>query len=245
MSTVKYLRNCRCLHLFASCLLSIFILIQPAVSCANNLIEVPPEERPKIVEQFRAAHKRTHSVSASVMQEKQLAALKKKVLIGGTIVMSRPNMLKWDVLKPVRSLTVIDGETMTVFHPDANEAQVYVLSDHVIARSTLGFFSTVMGGDLSQMEAKFEVSILKGGNEIVFKLVPISKLVSKYIAEVIIHYDSTTYLPLGFEMNTHKGDKTITKLTNFKVNPEIGPDTFHIKLPKNVWVTNRTETANN
>ncbi len=68
-------------------------------------------------------HKDMHSIFASVSQEKQLAALKKKVVVEGTVTMAKPNMLKWDVVKPERSVTVIDGETMTVYHPDIKEAQ--------------------------------------------------------------------------------------------------------------------------
>jgi outer membrane lipoprotein carrier protein len=226
-------------------LLSGLITSQPGMSCANVLTEISPEERPKIIEQFKAAHKETKAISATVSQEKQLVALKKKVLVDGTILMSRPNMLKWDVSSPKRLITAIDGETMIVYHPDLNEAQVYVMSEHVIARNTVGFFSTAMSANLSEMEEKFSVTILRGGGEIVFKLVPLSKIVSRYISEVIIRYDEVSFLPLGFEMNSPKGDKTITKLSNFRVNPEIGPDAFRIKLPKDVFVTNRIEKTQN
>ena len=219
----------------------------PSGPCNANssLQELSAVERQKILEKFNMLHKNMHSIFASVSQEKQLAALKKKVVVEGTVTMASPNMLKWDVVKPEKSVTVIDGETMTVYHPDIKEAQIYVLSENLIARNAMNFFSTAMSGNLAEMEERFSVSIFKNEDEVVFRLVPTSKIVGRYLAAVVIHYDEKTALPKGFEMSTPKGDKTITRLTNIKVNPDLGPAVFQLKMPLDVWVTNKVEPRSN
>lgn len=216
-------------------------------TCAsvNGQHEVSADERQKIIGRFKTLRKDMHSVYASVSQEKQLAALKKKVVVEGTVLMARPNMLKWDVVKPEKSVTVIDGETMTVYHPDTKEAQIYTLSENIIARNTMSFFATAMSGDLNEIEGKFMVTMFRKGGDIVFNLVPLSKMVGRYLSAVVIYYDESTGLPRGFDMLTPKGDKTITRLTNIKVNPELKPETFQIKLPGDVWITNRVEPRSN
>jgi len=226
-------------------LLTAFLCSNSASASVNAPQEVSAEERQKIVEKFRMLHEDMRSVFATVTQEKQLAALKKKVVVEGTVMMARPNMLKWDVVKPERSVTAIDGETMTVYYPDIKEAQVYALSDNLIARNTMSFFSTAMSGDLKEMEGKFTVTIFRQDGEIDFRLVPLSKIVGRYLSAVVIHYDEATGLPKGFEVATPKGDRTITRLTNIKVNPEIRPEAFQIKLPGDVWITNKVEPRNN
>ena len=109
----------------------------------------------------------------------------------------------------------------------------------------MSFFSTAVSGDLAEMEERFSVSIYKNEDEVVFRLVPTSKIVGRYLAAVIIHYDEKTALPKGFEMLTPKGDKTITRLTNIKVNPDLGPAAFQLKMPLDVWVTNKVEPRSN
>jgi outer membrane lipoprotein-sorting protein len=225
-------------------LLGTFLSSRPC-NANSSLQEVSAVERQKILEKFKMLHKDMHSIFASVSQEKQLTALKKKVVVEGTVTMAKPNMLKWDVIKPERSLTVIDGETMTVYHPDIKEAQVYTLSENLIARNAMSFFSIAMSGDLAEMEERFSVSIFKNDGEVVFRLVPTSKIVGRYLAAVVIHYDEETALPKGFEMSTPKGDKTITRLTNIKVNPDLGPAVFQLKMPLDVWVTNKVEPRSN
>ncbi|HMK56892.1 MAG TPA: outer membrane lipoprotein carrier protein LolA [Dissulfurispiraceae bacterium] len=236
----------------ASCLLSglltalilIMVLVPP---CAANstLKEVSAAEKRNILERFKVLHKDVHSIMALVTQEKQLTALKKKIVMEGTVTMSRPNLLKWDVVKPEKSLTVIDGETMTVYHPDVKEAQVYTLSENLIARNAISFFSTAMGGDISEMEERFAVNIFRNDSEVVFRLAPTSKIVGKYLAAVLIYYDEKTALPKGFEMLTPKGDKTTTRLSNIKVNPELDRETFNFRVPGDVWITNKVEPRNN
>ena len=43
-------------------------------------------------------------------------------------------------------------------------------------------------------------------------------------------------------MFTPKGDKIMTRLSEVKINPEISADTFTIKLPADVLITNRIDT---
>ncbi|MBI4683897.1 MAG: outer membrane lipoprotein carrier protein LolA [Nitrospirae bacterium] len=222
-----------------------FIIVLPAKASSNNLKELSGEEKQKALEKLKSFQKDIHSLVASVSQEKQLVILKKKVNVDAKVTMAKPNMLRWDVTKPDRSITVIDGETMTVYHSDIKEAQVYNLSENLIARNTMSFFATAIGGNLDEMEKKFTVSIFSKDGEIIFKLVPLSGMTKRYLSDIIIYYDEETGFPRGFEVTTPKGERTITKLTNIKINPELKSDTFRIALPDDVWITNRPEQINN
>lgn len=216
----------------------------PASASNNDLQEIPVAERQEILEKMKSLQKTVHAISASVVQEKQLSALKKKVTIEGTVTMAKPNMLRWDIAKPEKSLTVIDGETMTVYHPDVKEAQVYTLAENLIACNTMNFFAAAMGS-LEEMEKKFSVNVFHNGSEIILKLSPLSSIVRKYLSTIVIHYNELTGLPQEFETMTPKGDRIVTKLKNIKTNPELKLDTFKIKLPENVWITNKFEENTN
>lgn len=222
--------------------LFIGLVLPSTVGAVNNTAEeVSPPERQKIFEKFMGLTKGYHSITAAVHQEKQLSLLGEKIYIDGIVTMKKPNMLRWDIVKPAKSITVIDGKEMTVYHPEAKEAQVYTLSGNLIARNTLRFFTTALSGSLSEMEKSFSVNISRKEGEIVIKLIPLSKIAGRYLSSIIVYYKEETGLPLGFEMTTPKGDKTVTRLSNITVNPEIDTGTFSIELPKDVWITNSLE----
>lgn len=207
--------------------------------------ELSPPERQKVLERLQSLQKNVHSLTAAVRQEKQLAALKKKVTVEGTVALAKPNLLRWEIERPERSLTVIDGQRLTVYHPDSKEAQVYALADHVIARNTMGFFTAAFGGSLEDMEKKFNVAVFREEGGIVFSLKPRSGMARKYLSEVVIRYNEETGLPREFEMLTPKGDRTVTILSDIKTNPALGPDAFVFKLPRGAWVTNDFSMSGN
>jgi outer membrane lipoprotein-sorting protein len=217
-----------------------------SVHASNNALEeISADEKQKIFEKINAIQKDIHSICASISQEKHLTILKKKMHIEGTVMVAKPNMLRWEILKPEKSITVIDGETMTVYHPEIKEAQVHTLSENLIASNAMGFFIAFMSGSLHEMEKKFTVNILRKDGELIFDLIPLSRMVSRYVSSITIYYDAGTGLPQKFDVLTPKGDKIITKLTNIKTNLELKPETFKIKLPDDVWITNKFEQINN
>ncbi|MDN3513035.1 MAG: outer membrane lipoprotein carrier protein LolA [Candidatus Brocadia sp.] len=222
-------------------LICLFFLI-PLNASSDTAGEVSFSDRQKILEKLKKLAKDTHTITAIVTQEKQLSLLKKKIYIDGSVVIIKnPNIFRWDIVKPDKSIIVIEDETMTIYHPDVKEAQIYNLSENPVASNTVNFFRTTLWGTYHELERKFSVTILRKNNEIAFQLVPLSKTVGRYLSSILIYYDEGTGFPRGFEMTTPKGGKTVTRLSNIKINPEIKTDTFKLKLPADVWITNNPE----
>ncbi len=230
-------------YLFLSVFLTALFIV-PSIYASNVVRDISPAEKQSILEKLRKLQKDIHSIKAVVNQEKQLSLLKKNIYVEGTVTLKKPYMLRWDTFKPNRSTIVVDGEIMVVYYPEVKEAQVFSLSENMVARNTINFFSTVMWGSISEMERKFNVNMFRKGDEIIFELIPLSKTISRYLLSFIIFYDYKTGLPNGFTVTTPKGDRTITKVTNMKINPEVAPETFQLKLPKDVWITNKPEENN-
>ena len=231
-----------------SCLFYVALLIGFFLSAsieASSYIEqeVSSADKQRIFERLTELSKDTDSITATINQEKQLSLLKEKICINGTVIMKKPNMFRWDIVKPDKSIIAVDGETMTVYHPEIKEAQVYNLIGNLIARNTMRFLTITMWGSLNEIEKNFTFNILRKEDEIIFKLVPVSKIISRYLSSIIIHYEESTGFPRGFEITTPKGDKTVTRLSNIKINPEIKTGTFKIKLPEYVRITNNFEQS--
>jgi len=231
-----------------SCLFYVALLIGFFLSAyieASSYIEqeVSSADKQRIFERLTELSKDTDSITATINQEKQLSLLKEKICVDGTLIMKKPNMFRWDIVKPDKSIIAVDGETMTVYHPEIKEAQVYNLIGNLIARNTMRFLMITMWGSLNEIEKNFTLNILRKEDEIIFKLVPVSKMISRYVSSIIIHYEESTGFPRGFEITTPKGDKTVTRLSNIKINPEIKTGTFKIKLPEYVRITNNFEQS--
>lgn len=235
----------KCNHVFHVVLFISLFFLTPLYAASDTLEEISSADRQKIVDKLKKLADDTQTIAATVNQEKQLFLLKEKVYVNGSVLMKKPNMFRWDLVKPDKSIMVIDGERMTIYHPDTKEAQVFGLSGNLIASNTVKFFTTTLWGSLPEIEKKFLVTMFRKDSEIVFKLVPRSKIVGRYLSSLLIYYDKETGVPQGFEMITPKGEKTITRLSNIKINPEIKADLFKLKLPEDVCITNNQEQQQN
>lgn len=224
-------------------LLALVCVCAPACAAAEApRQELTPEEKHYALKKIRDTQKDIRAIAASVTQEKRLATLKKLIVTEGTIVVARPSMLRWDIQKPERTITVLDGKTMTVYRPGAREAQMYHLSEHAIARNSAAFFATAMSGDFDELERKFNVRLFRSGGDIVFSLEPVGIAV-RYIASITIAYSESTGLPRVIELITPKGDRIKTTLSRVRINPTLKDDAFSLPLPQDVRVTNRSDDA--
>lgn len=237
MAEIKNIR-----HLLIICFI---VFVNPVVFSTLVAAQdvVSSEEKQIIFEKLHGLTQNIITLTATVNQEKQLRLLKKPVYINGIITLKKPNMFRWDVFKPDKSVIASDGESMTVYHPDIKEAQVYDLVGNPTARHTMNFFVTIMGGAFDEIKKQFLVEILRNKDEIVLKLSPLSKMVGRYLSYIVINYDETTGLPYEFEMNTPKGDKTVTSFSHIKINPEISTEFFKIRLSDDVKITNLPERS--
>lgn len=232
-------------HLFFVVLFIVLVFPVFLHAASNAIEEISSADRQKILNKLKELAKDTQTIAATVTQEKELFLLKEKVCVNGSVLMKKPDMFRWDMVKPDKAIMVIDSEMMTIYHPDVKEAQVFNLSENLIASNSLKFFTTTLWGSLTEIEKKFSVTLFRKDNELVFKLVPISKIVGRYLSTIFIYYDEKTGVPQGFEMITPKGEKTVTRLSNIKINPDIKTDLFKLKLPEDVCITNNPEQNQN
>lgn len=197
----------------------------------------------ELLRHIRERHEKTRAIKATVIQDKTLVQLKEPVHVEGTVILEKQGMLRWEARVPEKSVTIIDRDTIRIYYPDDGEAEIHKLSDHFIARSTMTFFGSVMWGTMEDMEKRFIVSVRQSGGELLFELEPRSKIVSRYLSSIVIYYSSQTGMPRGFEVTTPRGDRTVTRIEELTVNPEIAADTFTLKLPSDVRVRDYTVTV--
>lgn len=225
-------------------ILSFLLVLLFALSTADGKsTEKPIHDGMEILQHIREKHNNTHSIRATVYQDKNLAALKDPVHVEGTVILEKPGLLRWEAYVPEKSVTIIDRKTIQVYYPDEREAEIHKLSDHFIARNTMTFFGSVMWGEMENMEKRFAVSIHQVEGELSIQLEPRSKIVSRYLSSIIIRYNNQTGMPRGFEVTTPKGDRTVTRIEDLTVNPEIAPDAFTLKFPPEVRVRDYSVTV--
>jgi outer membrane lipoprotein carrier protein len=202
---------------------------------AENAIQ--GEERAQILDRLRERQREVTTVRATVVQRKRHPLLRSEASSEGTFLFKRPNLVRWEVDKPERTIILIDGHTLLIYRPDGNEAERRDLRGDVASRAAAEFLTSGMSLDLPALEKRFQVDLYRENGRLALRLTPRSRLVAQAVASVTIYQDEMEAIPRQIVVVGQKGERTETTLTHVIINPHVPEDAFSVRLGPGVHVT--------
>ena len=228
-------------------LLALFLSPRP-----NLAEETVPEgkmisgaERDRWFAEIREIQKGITGWSAAVVQRKRDPLLKNEAVSRGTLSFRKPASLRWEVESPERRIVVMDGRTVTTYYPKRKEAERRDMQDDFSSRAWLGFLESGISASLPELERRFHVELIRSENQVVLRLIPRSKMLSRVIASIRIDQDPVEGGPRRIVVEGGRGDRTETTFSGVTLNPEFPPDTFALRLGPEVRVTETTGPERN
>lgn len=194
-------------------------------------------ERDRWFEEVRERRKGITGLSAAVVQRKRDPLLKNEAVSRGTLSFRKPASLRWEVESPEKRIVVMDGRTVTTYYPKRKEAERRDMRDDFASGAALGFFESGISASLPELERRFQVDLFRSENEVVLRLIPRSKMLSRVIASIRISQDPVEGMPRRMVVEGTRGDRTETTFSGVTLNPEFPPGTFSLRLGPEVRVT--------
>ncbi len=165
--------------------------------------------------------------SAEFSQESTVKAMGITDTAAGRVLVRRPNMMRWEYLRPEPQLIVSDGQVLWVHRPADNQ---------VLTGKTPALFGDGKGAgflsDMRVLRRKFKATLLedRGDRFQRLKLLPIEKTLD--IAEVELSVDKESMLVLRIVTVNAYGDVTRIELTNTRFFSEApDPAQFRFDVP--------------
>lgn len=194
-------------------------------------------ERDRWFEEVRERQKGVSGLSAAVVQRKRDPLLKKEAVTRGKLSFRKPASLRWEVESPERLIVVMDGRTVTTYHPAKKEAERRDMLDDFASRAVMGFIESGISASLPELERRFRVDLFRSDGQMLLRLIPRSKMLSRLIASIRIYQDPVEGRPRRIVVEGARGDRTETTFSREILNPEFPPDTFALRLGPEVQVT--------
>ena len=217
------------------------LLLAPRPNLAEEAVPdgrtISGAERDRWFEEVRERQKGITGLSASVVQRKRDPLLKNEAVSRGKLSFRKPASLRWEVESPERRIVVMDGRTVTTYYPKRKEAERRDTQDDFASSAALGFFESGIYASLPELERRFQVDLFRSDDEVVLRLIPRSKMLSRVIASIRIHQDPAEGRPRRIVVEGARGDRTETTFSGVTLNPEFPPDTFSLRLGPEVRVT--------
>ena len=217
------------------------LLLAPRPNLAEETVPggkpISGAERDRWFEEVRERQKGVTGLRAAVVQRKRDPLLKDEAVSRGKMSFRKPASLRWEVESPERMVMVMDGRTVTTYYPTRKEAERRDMQDDFPSRIALGFFESGISASLPELERRFHVDLFRSDDQVVLRLIPRSKMLSRVIASIRIDQDPAEGRPRRIVVEGARGDRTETTFSGVTLNPDFPPDTFALRLGPEVRVT--------
>lgn len=202
--------------------LSLLLILTTAIARAD--LDTAP------LEDWLSRQGEVKSLEARFTQERKLPALKKPVTTDGTLAMSRPGRLRWELGDPAKTIAVSDGETMTLVDVAKKRAR-RLPADSPQARQFTLLGDGALRGDLDGFKAAFELvesRVTQGIYQLTAR--PKERRLREHVSWVFLDIDTKTKELRALEFQLEDKSRIRTVFRDTRLNPEIPADRFTVDL---------------
>jgi outer membrane lipoprotein carrier protein len=189
------------------------------VSVARAELDLKP------LEAWIGRQKSLQSLDADFIQERKLPSLKKPVATPGRMRMVRPGKLLWELGKPVKTMAVSDGTTMTLLDVAKKRGKKIEAGSPEAKQFTL--LSDESFRDLASFQQTFELveSRMSAG---IYQLTvrPKDKAMRKNVSWMFLDIDTATQELRALALELDDKTRIRTVFANARINAKIDPAVF-------------------
>lgn len=141
----------------------------------------------------------------------------------GEMWLARPGRFRWEVDAPYSQVVVSDGEQVTLYDPDLEQATIQPLDERVTHTPAL-----LLSGSAEALTENYTVDSSQQGTTEVFTLTPRS-------ADTLFETLQLTFFSeqlSGLEMTDSTGQQTAIEFDNVKQNGNVEDARFSVELPQ-------------
>ncbi|HET6372532.1 MAG TPA: outer membrane lipoprotein carrier protein LolA [Candidatus Polarisedimenticolia bacterium] len=184
---------------------------------------------------FDAAQSSVTGLSAKFVERKEIGLLKNAVIQKGQFYHSKPDKFLWEYVSPEPKILLMNGKSLVAYYPLQKQAEEIQTR---LSRRLVKYFG--IGQVFADLQEYYDLSLgadntVPGTQLIVMK--PRIKRLEKRLMEVRLWLDDKANQVKQLEYREADGDRTLFTFEEIRVNPEISPARFEIKLPSDVHVS--------
>ena len=153
----------------------------------------------------------------------------------GKVYIKKPDMMRWDYIKPRRQTIIINKRDILIYLPDEKQ----VMKDKLPAG---GVTPTTFISDVTRMRDDFNILLLqdkKDSDSGLYNLMLTPKKEGMNIKKVILDVSEKDYLILKLTITDLQDNVTTISFSNMKANAGVKDGLFAFKIPKGVEVIER------
>jgi len=182
-------------------------------------------KKPEVFKQmFSEATRKTQTIEADFIQEKNLSILSEKIITKGRFMFKKEKKLRWEYTDPFHYLIILNNGMMFI-QDEEKKHKIDIRNNKMFAEINYIIMGCVQG-NLFNDEKKFLSSFFENSGSFVVKLKPLASNLKEYLSEIWICFDKNDLSVTRLEMHEPSGDCTNIDFSGTKINATIPDEKF-------------------
>lgn len=186
----------------------------------------PVSDLSKFKIEFAQASKKTNSIKADFIQEKNLSMLSEKIISKGNFWFKKNNRVRMEYNTPFKYLMILNNDKVYV-KDGTKESKVSTRSNKMFQQINRIMIDCMQGSMLDNID--FKTRVFENKADILVELTPVSKTMKEMFKSINVVVDKKNYSVLSIQMLELSGDNTMMRFTNKEMNANIPETLFDIK----------------
>ncbi|MBK1440828.1 outer membrane lipoprotein carrier protein LolA [Parapedobacter sp. ISTM3] len=187
-----------------------------------------PAETAAFKEKVIANTRNLKSLESNFTQSKQLSYMEHAVKASGKLYFRAPQDIRWEYRQPTSYVIVFDHQTMFIDEGGSKPKQIDLAANRRLKGLSGLLVGTVQGGNVVD-ESRFVVDYYRAGSGYAAILRPKDKALQRYIKEVELTFDGSTFLINRIKIIDPTQDFTLIDFENQRKNVAMPEELFAIK----------------
>ncbi|HQW85305.1 MAG TPA: outer membrane lipoprotein carrier protein LolA [Ferruginibacter sp.] len=204
----------------------IFIIAKGFTSQAQYTGYNPVADLAKFKTAFATASKKTTSIKADFIQEKNLSMLSEKIISKGNFWFKKDSRVRMEYHTPFTYLMVLNKDKVYV-KDGAKETKLSARSNKMFQQINKIMIDCMQGTALDNTD--FKTRVFENRNNALVELTPITKGMKEMFRNINVVVDKKDFSVQSIQMQELSGDNTIMRFTNKELNAPIPDNLFDIK----------------
>jgi outer membrane lipoprotein carrier protein len=207
------------------CLLCL-LLVRPV-----RAADAPPDLAP--IKKWLLKQEDLRSVQADFTQTRALRALRSPIATPGRMWFSAPDLLRWELGEPAKTIVLRKGDTYYLIQPAKKKAERYKAENMAKKGGPMGFamMTFPLAKDFPDFNRQFEtLAVNVTDNHCHLAILPRDAQARKMLEAIKLDFDTASGHLLAFEMTTRDGSAMRSEFSNVRVNQKIDRRVFEYDL---------------
>jgi outer membrane lipoprotein carrier protein len=173
---------------------------------------------------------------ARFRQESTLKAMDITDTAEGSLLIKRPDKMRWEYETPEKQLVITNGDELWIFRPTDNQVMIGSAPEFFRGGKGASFLS-----DIRRIRRHFMVSLADAseGRDYVLKLVPRDETID--LVSILLRISARDFTVIDVTTTNSFGDETFIALDRYRFNLKPDDDAFLFHIPEGADVVHLAE----